>query len=254
MPHRTTYFFPRQFPDRGFDASANKQLLENHEKKTVKETFDIENDRKSPSTTTKNLKNSALSDLFTSGDEKFQAKKQQFAAFCDWLTEKKGERSGHVKSSSRLSSSDEDRELLLPTPDLVVAVPETVTNNDRNFDRQVSLQRLSSGSSYAGSSLFSGTTLDGNFSSDVKDTSTRATASRQEVGEDENKDSLAQKTQESYMLQLTLARRLTLQASLVSEPVVLQECELDVADAETVSYRLWVCIFELSFFFVHCSQ
>ncbi|KAH9756175.1 protein kinase domain-containing protein [Citrus sinensis] len=270
MPHRTTYFFPRQFPDhRGFDASAspspaaaNKQLLENHEKNTEKGTFGInENDRKSAAattstttTTTKNLKNSAaplsVSDLFTSGDEKFKVKKQQFAAFCDWLTEKKEDRSAsrHVKSfQSRLSSgADEDREPLLPPPEpepVPVPVPDTVTNidNDRNFDRQVSLPRLSStGSSYAASSLFSGTTLDGNFSSDVKDTSTRVSTSRQEVEEEESKDTAAQRTKESYMLQLTLARRLTLQACIFSDPLLLQEYALEVSDTETVSYRLWV--------------
>lgn len=272
MPHRTTYFFPRQFPDhRGFDgsaspspAAANKQLLENHEKNTEKGTFGInENDRKSAAattstttTTTKNLKNSAaplsVSDLFTSGDEKFKVKKQQFAAFCDWLTEKKEDRSAsrHVKSfQSRLSSgADEDREPLLPPPEpepvpVPVPVPDTVTNidNDRNFDRQVSLPRLSStGSSYAASSLFSGTTLDGNFSSDVKDTSTRVSTSRQEVEEEESKDTAAQRTKESYMLQLTLARRLTLQACIFSDPLLLQEYALEVSDTETVSYRLWV--------------
>ncbi|XP_044510478.1 serine/threonine-protein kinase CTR1-like [Mangifera indica] len=248
MPHRTTYFFPRQFPDRGFDASSSKQAVENHEKKTVKETFNIENDLKSSSTTTKNFKTSALSDLFTSGDEKFQIKKQQFAAFCDWLTEKKrSERSSHVKS--RPYSSGEDREPLLPTPESVPApvpvsepapvIETTAINNDRNFDRRVSLPRLSSGSSYAGS-LFSGTTMDGHFSSDVKDTSTRVSTTRQEVEEEEeSKDSFAQRTKESYLLQLTLARRLTLQASLLTEPVILQEC-IQVADAQTVSYRLWV--------------
>ncbi|KAH9690325.1 protein kinase domain-containing protein [Citrus sinensis] len=257
MPHRTTYFFPRQFPDhRGFDASAspspaaaNKQLLENHEKNTAKGPFGInENDRKSAAattstttTTTKNLKNSAaplsVSDLFTSGDEKFKVKKQQFAAFCDWLTEKKEDRSAsrHVKSfQSRLSSgTDEDREPLLQPPEpKPVPVPDTVTkiDNDRNFDRQVSLPRLSStGSSYAASSLFSGTTLDGNFSSDVKDTSTRVSTSRQEVEEEESKDTAAQRTKESYMLQLTLARRLTLQACIFSGPLLLQESALEVS-------------------------
>ncbi|KAH7567645.1 hypothetical protein ACOSP7_010331 [Xanthoceras sorbifolium] len=253
MPHRTTYFFPRQFPDRGFDASSSKQLLEHHEKKTVIENLANENDRKSSSTVTKNSKSSSLSDLLTSGDEKFHIKKQQFAAFCDWLTEKKGERSSH-HVNSKLSSSDEDRELLLPPPDplpVLVPVPEPVINDHRNLDPQVSLPRLSSGSSYAGSlfsgttldgNLFSGTTLDGNFSSDVKDTSTRMSITRQvEVEEEEEpKDSLGQKTTESYMLQLTLARRLTLQASLANEPLDIMECGLEVADAETVSYRLWV--------------
>ncbi|XP_044475745.1 serine/threonine-protein kinase CTR1-like [Mangifera indica] len=252
MPHRTTYFFPRQFPERGFDvSSSSKEVVENHEKNTLKETFNIENNRKPSSTTTKNFKTSALSDLFTRADGKFQIKIQQFAAFCDWLTEKKGsDRSSPV--NSRPYSSDDDREPLLPTPESVpepvpvsvrVPVPvteTTVIKNDRKFDSHVSLPELSStGSSYSGS-LFSGTTVDGNSSSDVKDTSTRLSTTRPEVEEEEeSKHSLAQRTKESYMLLLALVRRLISQACLVGEPVIFQEC-LQVADAETVSYRLWV--------------
>ncbi|XVE60613.1 hypothetical protein DITRI_Ditri05aG0142200 [Diplodiscus trichospermus] len=288
MPHRTTYFFPRQFPDRGFDAST-KQLLD-HERKIANETSataartttatttsnfnaTAENDRnKSISrtapkdfTTPAVINNdSLLSDLFT--EEKLHTKKQQLAAFRDWFVAKKAtaDRSRHVKPPSRrLSSSadhDEDRELLLPpepappqTPTPPPPPPETTTviNDhcvDRNFDRQVSLPRFSSGSNYAGS-LFSGTTLDGSLSSDVKDTWTKESPSTpvpvtREVEEheaDESKDSLALKSRESYYLQVMLARRLTSQASLLSEPLLLQEyCGPDVADAETISYRLWV--------------
>ncbi|MCI50251.1 serine/threonine-protein kinase CTR1-like, partial [Trifolium medium] len=86
---------------------------------------------------------------------------------------------------------------------------------DRNFDRQVSLPRLSSDSSYAGSL----------FSSDIKEetplsqvsTITTATVRRQKE-EEENKDALAKKCNESYILQLMLARRLVSLASLVTEP------------------------------------
>ncbi|XVE95172.1 hypothetical protein REPUB_Repub02eG0073200 [Reevesia pubescens] len=289
MPHRATYFFPRQFPDRGFDASS-KQLLD-HEKRLAKETpttasvtatsnFNVtaENDGNkstasqeftTPAAKTNN--NSPLSDIFT--DEKLHTKKQQLAAFRDWFSEKIAptDRSRLVKpSSQRLSSStthhhDEDLELLLspepappsqtPPPPTTPAAHETTTvikdrGVDRNFDRQVSLRRFSSGSSYAGS-LFSGTTLDGNFSSEVKDTWTTkessstivpATGEVEEPEEaKESKDSLAKKSRESYCLQLMLARRLTSQASLLSEPLLLQEyCAPDVADAETVSHRLWV--------------
>ncbi|KAJ8756317.1 hypothetical protein K2173_025129 [Erythroxylum novogranatense] len=52
--------------------------------------------------------------------------------------------------------------------------PEEVVKEkdvDRNFDREIALSRLSSGSSYA-RSLLSGTTLDWNFSIDPKDTAT----------------------------------------------------------------------------------
>ncbi|MBA0775382.1 hypothetical protein Gotri_010534, partial [Gossypium trilobum] len=116
---------------------------------------------------------------------------------------------------------------------------------DQNFDRQVSLPRFSSGSSYAGS-LFSATTLDGNLSSDVKDTWTKETSSTtvpatgEVEAQEEAKDNLALKSKESYYLQVMLARRLTSQASLLGEPLLLQCSGPGVVDAETVSYRLWV--------------
>ncbi|KAL6177723.1 hypothetical protein ACLB2K_049247 [Fragaria x ananassa] len=84
------------------------------------------------------------------------------------------------------------RELLLP-PEAVVDVLSTVPDTtsfkvdrsiDRDFDRKVSLPRLSSGSSYAGS-LFSGTTtLDGNFSGDVKESSVTTRPAEEEVEEE----------------------------------------------------------------------
>ncbi|KAA3476619.1 serine/threonine-protein kinase CTR1-like [Gossypium australe] len=270
MPHRTTYFFPRQFPDRGVETST-KQLLD-HEKKVDKETSAVaattaacENDRSKSISRAAAQKEfaveaikpdySPLSDLFT--DEKLQAKKQQLAAFRDLLFKKKTttDRSRYVKPSIT-DNHHEDRELLLPpepAPTPPPPVPETtvVVNDlsvDRNFDRQVSPPRFSSGSSYEGS-LFSGTTLDGNLSSEVKDTWTKdsspaavpATGEEQEPGSEEKKDSLALKSKESYYLQIMLARRLTSQASLLSEPLLLQEFRgRGATDAETVSYRLWV--------------
>ncbi|XP_039020501.1 serine/threonine-protein kinase CTR1-like [Hibiscus syriacus] len=54
--------------------------------------------------------------------------------------------------------------------------------------------------------------------------------------EEEIKDNLALKSKESYDLQLTIVRRLTSQASLLTEPLLLQEyCGPCVADAEIVS-------------------
>ncbi|XP_057973897.1 serine/threonine-protein kinase CTR1 isoform X2 [Malania oleifera] len=257
MPHRTTYFFPRQFPDRGFDASAKK--IWDHEKKITKESFSVDGERKGATEETSGggrKTPSAVSDLFT-GD-KFQSKKQ-FAAFYGWLVEKKGE----IRSSSGYGKAkvndDDERELLIP-PEAVPApapVPEVVITKDRGFDRQASttLQRLSSigSSSYAGS-LFSGTTLEGIASSvDVKDTqasvvSETTTTLRQDEEEREEderiRESLAEKTRESYYLQLTLARRLTSHALLATQPLILHESGLEFSgissDAETVSYRLWI--------------
>ncbi|GLT79927.1 hypothetical protein SLA2020_513930 [Shorea laevis] len=253
MPHRTTYFFPRQFPDRRFDASSMQVL--DHEKKIDEETTQstAENDLKSSRTSTGEeylapAIQASLSDLFT-GEKLYSNKKQRLAAFVDWLSEKKGNRSStHVKSS-RLSSSDEDRELLLP-PESGPPPDANVINDrsfDQNFDRQVSQPRLSSGSSYAGG-LFLGTTVDGILSSDVKDTWTKDSSRRvpttteleEAVVEEESNKGLAQRSKESFYLQLTLARRLTSQATLVSESFLLQECGPSVADVETVSHRLWM--------------
>lgn len=288
MPHRTTYFFPRQFPDRRFDESS-KQVLEDHEKKvsptatstntnattpattalapaTKIDALEIESDRLTKPWTkpfSVNSKASAVSQLFksqTKQQQQQQRKKQQqqqqeqhFADFCDWLAEKKAERS--TGKSSRYSSCDEDRELLLPPEsEPEVQPPESAVVKDRSVDRsfdcQVSLPRLSSGSSYAGS-LFSGTTLDGNLSSDVvKDAlvvSSTTTTTRQEVvveEEEEHHDNmgrLAQRTTESYYLQLALAKRLTSLACLDhAEPLLMQVSEPVSSDAEAVSYRLWV--------------
>lgn len=260
MPHRATYIFPRQFPDRRLDESS-KQLLD-HEKKKIFEsiksgTYDVESDgpKKPPLSTKKDdvffssSKHSAVSELFTGGNKLNLNKHKQIADFCDWLIEKKSGRSGHVKPYSHKFSSEEDRELLLP-PESVPAPPppppppETVKDTaiDRSFDREVSLPRLSSiESSYAGS-LFSGTTLDGNFSCDIKEetSSVFTTKRKQEEGEGESKERMAQKSRESYYLQLTLAQRLTCLANIAAEPVLTLDTKLETWDAETVSYRLWV--------------
>ncbi|XP_059631240.1 serine/threonine-protein kinase CTR1 isoform X2 [Cornus florida] len=280
MPHRTTYFFPRQFPDRGFDASSKFVL--DHEKKITSESFNGDSDRKASKISkevTVGGKSSTVSDRFTGGD-KIHGK--QLTAFVNWLAEKKGKSSAHV----RLDDGDDDHELLLPQPEppppppphVVVSCEEqhggtpvvvssgrdrgfdrqmslqrvssesscggaTVVvsaGKDRGFERQVSLQRLSSGSSYAGS-LFSGTTLDGNMSSGVQMSTTTMT---REVVE-ESGDGFANRKRDNYYLLLTLAKRITEQASLGGEPIPLQECGVLEglglsSDAETVSYRLWV--------------
>ncbi|XP_010448559.1 PREDICTED: serine/threonine-protein kinase CTR1-like isoform X2 [Camelina sativa] len=284
MPHRTTYFFPRQFPDRGFDSFS-------HDKKpssNVGESFGFERDHKSSNggvigdkekeTTTLFSSNpllsnsSAVSDLF-SNDRKSENKKQQqqLAAFYEWLAEKKANLSrsssaattGRVKPT-RLSISsdvDEERELLLAaaaaplpaasSPDSVIvassssarAISMNERNIDRSFDREVSLPRMSSDSSFAGS-FFSGTTLDGNFSNfssptDARETTTttRVSVTKEEeeveVRGEGKEQSLAQKSKEGYYLQVTLALRLTSQANLAAELVHTESIE-------TVSYRFWV--------------
>lgn len=269
MPHRTTYFFPRQFPDRRSD-TWSKSVLD-HEKKVAKESFsngdsDVKasNVAKEVDTTVSNTTRfTTVSNTTRLTGDKIHG--NQLAAFVNWLSEKKGDRSAHVK----LHAIDDDHDLLLPPvapePEVVGASKDRDFDRDislhrerslqrlsstessyagkgRDFERQFSLQRLSSGSSYAGS-LFSGTTLDGNLSSCAYKDSQVSTTTREE--EEENRGgSLAQRARESYYLQLSLAKRLTEQATLGSEPLLLQDCAREISglsyDAETVSYRLWV--------------
>ncbi|OVA01844.1 Protein kinase domain [Macleaya cordata] len=208
MPHRTTYFFPRQFPDHRLDPSSN--LLPYHEKKIVKESVsNVENDRKVEKITKQKSiwKFPTASDLFT-GD-KYQI--------------------GKYDSSIHRQHDDEELPLLHePEPPV-----EMIVSQDRILGRETSSssQILSSEiSSYPGS-LFSGTTVDGNVSTDAKDSQLSI---RQEE-EVETIENLAKRTHESYYLQLALAVRLTDQASLTDEPIQDVCC-----DVETVSYRLWV--------------
>lgn len=261
MPHRTTYFFPRQFPDRGFDsASTSKQILD-HEKKSNKDTFSTESDARPTPRSARDFtvtKSSAVSDLFT-GDKTQSNKK--LPAFYDWLVDKKATRSASAHVKTWLSNCDEDRELLLPPPN---SEPDHDTTSvkdrsvDRNFDRQVSLPRVSSGSSYAGS-LFSGTgtgTVDGHFSSDVKDSSASKilsahTGRPEEIEVGDGKESVAQRAKESYYLQLALAATLRSHASLAGDPVLMEEGTVEITDAETVSYRLWVYALFISNFLAY---
>ncbi|KAM3682512.1 hypothetical protein ACJW31_12G078100 [Castanea mollissima] len=283
MPHRTTYFFPRQFPDRRFEpasspsssssssslSSSSKQVLDHEKQKinnnsfstitTSKSTFVDESDRND---FTSDVVDTFLSHHQTNSNKK----KQQFAAFYDWLVEKKTElRSNlHVNNSSNNKSSfpcDEDqdhndRELLLPPqpqpqpqPEQQQQAPRGIEKSLELLDRQVlSLPRLSSTdeSSYAGS-LFSGTTRfdDGNLSSSasgVKDSAATTKEEEEEEVVEAKEESLAQRAKQSYYLQVSLAKRLASQASLASQmPVVVVESSgPQVSDAETVSYRLWV--------------
>ncbi|CAK9170420.1 unnamed protein product [Ilex paraguariensis] len=270
MPHRTTYFFPRQFENRGFDESS--KFLLDHEKKINRDTSNgIDSDqRKKESNISKEVtfgggekdSISTVADRFT-GDKIHE---KQLATFVNWLQEKRGERSTHVKIklNHRDDDHDNDHEHLLPPTTVestagtgeenryvphvtlqkqsiggVRSTEVTGTTKARGFDRQGSLQRLPSGSSYAGS-WFSGTTLDGNWSSGVKDSQVSTTIEEEESG----RSNLAQRSRESYYLLLTIAKRLTEEATIASEPMLLQDSGKvglgGSSDAEIVSYRLWV--------------
>ena len=273
MPHRTTYFFPRQFPDRGFEpaSSSSKQVLDHEKQKIINNSFSTITASKSSKSAF--VVESDRNDDFTSDDvdsflshQTKSKKKQQFAAFCDWLVEKKTElRSNfHVNNINNKSSfsCDEDqdhndRELLLPPPP--PPPPEQEQHHPRSIerrlellDRQVSLPRVSSTdeSSYAGS-LFSGTTtFDGNLSSSASGVKDSTKEEEEEVVvvvvEESKEESLAQRAKQSYYLQVSLAKRLAAQASLACQmPAVVVESSTgpQVSDAVTVSYRLWVYIY-----------
>ncbi|KAK6130750.1 hypothetical protein DH2020_035508 [Rehmannia glutinosa] len=256
MPHRTTYIFPRQFPDRNFNASS--KLVVDHEKK------------------------------FVVDDGKLEARqREELSAFVKWLSDKKKKeksRGGHIdpvkirlyENDDGIAEEDEVNQPLLPLPAPPPAAVDSdrrqdslrrlssndsnfsncvdhVQGKERGFERQISLQRLSSAgsTSYAGS-LFSGTTLDGNWSpittgipkdsTVVKEADEAAVVAEEGVGDRENiENGAVQRYKEGYYLQIMLARRLTEQASLVTEPLFLQERRIGgSSDAEMVSYRLWV--------------
>ncbi|AES98273.2 putative protein kinase TKL-CTR1-DRK-2 family [Medicago truncatula] len=274
MPHRATYFFPRQFPEKRFDESSKSSTLDHEKKKSpVKSTdttFCTENDvPKSSNTPTKvNLaKNSAVSEL----GKKFRNEQKQIAAFCDWLVDKRHShhhrrhrhhqhqhhhqrhRSDHILHEE----DEEDRELLLPDSEKVSSPDKDVVDVDRRFEREASLSRLSSGSSYATSLFASDVTVTATFSSDditKEDTSSFRVSTnevtrrnKQEEEEEHHEEeklndqkNYAKECKESYELQTALAKRLSFLSTFGSEPVLTFDTGLETWDVESVSRRLWV--------------
>ncbi|KAI3460073.1 hypothetical protein Pfo_016736 [Paulownia fortunei] len=290
MPHRTTYFFPRQFPDRNFNASSKSVV--DHEKKFVVDDGKSEARQREEVTLKADTNEDDISCAGKSGDgnsysgishgvtgDKIHGK--QLAAFVKWLSDKKKKEKSQARvepvkirlyeNDDSIEEEDEVSQPLLPLPpppavdcdrrqDSLRRLSSNESNysnsvdqlqgKERGFERQVSLQRLSSAgsTSYAGS-LFSGTTLDGNWSLTTTGILKDSTAVKEEeegeeegVGARENADNgVAQRYKEGYYLQLMLAKRLTEQATLVTEPLLLQERRIGgSSDAEIVSYRLWV--------------
>lgn len=276
MPHRATYFFPRQFPEKRFDESSKSSTLDHENKKSpVKSTdttFCIENDLpKSSNTPTKDnlAKNSAVSEL----GKKFRNEQKQIAAFCDWLVDKRHSHHHHRRrhhqhqhqhhhhrhrSDHILHEDDEeDRELLLPDSAKVSSPDKDVVDVDRRFEREASLSRLSSGSSYATSLFASDVTVTATFSSDditKEDTSSFRVSTnevtrrnKQEEEEEHHEEeklndqkNYAKECKESYELQTALAKRLSFLSTFGSEPVLTFDTGLETWDVESVSRRLWV--------------
>ncbi|KAK4434251.1 Serine/threonine-protein kinase CTR1 [Sesamum alatum] len=285
MPHRTTYFFPRQFPDRNFNASS--KLVVDHEKKSVTDDGKLEA-RQREEVALKAETHKVDKACVCKADDSYgygglsqgvtgdKIHGKQLSAFVKWLSDKKKKEKqpGDVDPVKLRLYEDDDiieeedvvTQRLLPPPpadadrrqDSLRRLPSNGSNysnsadqvqgKERAFERQASLQRLSSGgsTSYAGS-LFSGATLDGNWTSTtigmlkdsavVKEEETAAEG----LGAREDLD-VNRRYKEGYYLQLMLAKTLTEQATLATEPLLLQERRVlgGSSDAETVSYRLWV--------------
>ncbi|KAL6578422.1 hypothetical protein OROMI_010750 [Orobanche minor] len=281
MPHRTTYFFPRQFPEGKLNASS--ELGADHEKKLVADDGEVAlssdtNEDISMCGARGGDTDSNSYSVISHGVTRDKVHGKQLAAFVKWLKDKKKKEKsrGHVAVDPvkiRLYGNDDGIEeedevnqplLILPPPpqaaepdrDWRKDTKRRISNNDNNFsvahhvqgkergfERQISLRRFSPvGSTSYGGSLFSETTLDGNWSPVTtgvfKETEAAAEDGCRDRADVNNGE--AQRRTEGYYLQIMLARRLTDQASLSTEPLLLQERIGGFYDAEMVSYRLWV--------------
>ncbi|KAI3942467.1 hypothetical protein MKW98_013119 [Papaver atlanticum] len=251
MPHRTTYFFPRQFPDKRLDPSSSSSpstLI--HEKKevVVKEIVNkVENERKKVEKISIWKVSTPSSNLFFTGDKGNRNPNNKYQIGVRNYDKVVRDREEQKRKSH--DDDEEEKQPLLEEPEDEPPV-EMIVSQDKILGRESSVassvvtHRLSSESSFPGS-LFSGTTLDGNVStvSDVKESTHLSSAQEVQV---ESMENLAKRTAESYYLQLTLAFRLSDQASLAQKYLSLQNStSLDApqhvcCDVETVSYRLWV--------------
>lgn len=276
MPHRTTYIFPRQFPESGGITNSLSKAEDHEKKKISKETssFMIDGDSDRVTNTDVYGHTALLSGRhhFNSckGDRGHGKKnKQQLAAFVNWLVEKKSSGGGSVSGSGHVRLNNNDLNHFLPAPVKDVIDDDWRSHlSDVDFhhpttqksfgDRQVSLRRLSSdaASSYA-ASLFSGTIATSSSAAFYKDSVTEETIGMRDEdvmvengdgGGDDGRRSLIRRWRESYYLQLTLAKRLTHQATIGDEPTLIQGRgggggggpAVTCYDAESVSYRLWV--------------
>lgn len=232
MPHRTTYFFPRQFPDASSSSKSKTFGIGSSENEVISCIAKNCPECESNFSVRKRDEN----EVVTGGKVHGKQLQNQLGDLVKWATgrEMKGRssRDYHVRrvqyqDVDEEEEDDDERERLL--------VPRRSESNDHR------LRRLSScgSTSYAGS-LFSSTTLDGNWSSTTTAIGFEPVEEKSETKEDEIvADGLAQRCTERYYLQLTLAKRLSEQATLASEP---DQCSsrISTVDADAVSYRLWV--------------
>ncbi|KAI3938263.1 hypothetical protein MKW92_043276 [Papaver armeniacum] len=242
MPHRTTYFFPRQFPDKRLDPSSSSSpstLI--HEKKevVVKEIVNkVENERKKVEKISIWKVSTPSSNLFFTGDKGNRNPNNKYQVGVRNYDKVVRDREEQKRKSH--DDDEEEKRPLLQEPEDEPPV-EMIVSQDKILGRESSVASsvvTHSESSFPGS-LFSATTLDGNVStvSDVKESTQLSSAQEVQV---ESMENLAKRTAESYYLQLTLAFRLSDQASLAQEYISLDAPQHVYCDVETVSYRLWV--------------
>nr|GEV51426.1 serine/threonine-protein kinase CTR1 [Tanacetum cinerariifolium] len=245
MPHRTTYVFPRKFPESGVATNTSSKSEDTSKQFS---SFMINDDDRVTNT-----------DVYGVLQERTQStkKKQQLTAFVNWLVEKK-------THESPVTSNTEELNQLLPVAKDIVH--DEWRDYHHPISRNTSLQRLSSdaGSSYA-ASLFSGTVatsssavfcMDSLMEEDV--VIGHANDQEQHCSKDDDKGRCCRdrvrKWRDGYYLQLTLAKRLTRQATIGDEPTLIQgrgyggggASVVTCYDAEAVSYRLWICLWCLT--------
>lgn len=270
MPHRTTYIFPRQFPGRKFDEPS--RFLLDHEKKLATNNGKCLGDAKDSN----NISNKNTIRHRFKGD-KIHGK--QLDTFVKWLAEKKKkEKSSDYVNLAMIGlyNHDEIEEKECEYCGSQVHDGKSIVKedhwqgfdfdghlssngcnscahhlgNNRNFERQASLERPLSGESTSDSkNFFLGTIFDWNSlgtTAGILEDSTK-TEEAEKVGGGYSIDKeLLQRSKESYYLQLTLAKRLTEQATLANKLGFLPELRnaeglvCGSSDAETVSYRFWV--------------
>ncbi|KAL8261515.1 hypothetical protein R6Q59_025564 [Mikania micrantha] len=246
MPHRTTYIFPRQFLESGTNTNSSSKSKDHKICAEALSSMIDEHHHDHDHDNTQRHRFSTCKSYRSHGKKK----KHQLADFVNWLVEKKTSGAGHV----RLNNDELDELLPAPVKDVVDDWSSHVSGDDHHH-RRVSLRRLSSdaGSSYA-ASLFSGTIATSSSAAFCKDSVTEEDVVVANGSEEDGRRSLGRRWRDSYYLQLTLAKRLTHQATIGDEPTLIQGNAFVAGagagagggpavtcyDAESVSYRLWV--------------
>ncbi|PWA59556.1 serine/threonine-protein kinase CTR1 [Artemisia annua] len=236
MPHRATYFFPRQFDERVVKDSCLKS--DDHEKLLEKRSgFVI------------NKEGDSDGDQFRDGKSEWshgKNKNKQLAGLESWLGEEKragGPGFGDVKFSQLLNHDKKAHR----------GVDYEDHNNESGyysgFVREqyrdfVDGQSSNSGSLFCGTNVTPRSVL-GSSREVTKSVREKDLVGRSDIGDD-GRWGQVRSLCKAYYLQLTLAKRITHQATIGEEPKHVQghgnggSHGVVTYDAESVSYRFWV--------------